>query len=179
MHSILLSIVAIDLFSCTWMINSDCDLSNVLSASEGHYHYSMMFRWVLLNDAHICLVNRLKSVLVKSQKGTITIQWYSVENQKGAISNISDDPLRTRRALSLYTVYGSSAFLVVNKTLFNSDNALLSLNWQYCFSDSIFWDWKLYIRVSLTFLYETICILMVWKGNMFLKAWWSEGYNTK
>ena len=40
-------------------------------------------------------------------------------------------PLRTRRALSLYNVYGNSALLVLNETLSNCDNALLALNWGY------------------------------------------------
>ena len=38
-----------------------------------------------------------------------------------------DVPLRTRRALSLYKVYGDSAPLVLNGTLLNSVNALLAL----------------------------------------------------
>ena len=39
-----------------------------------------------------------------------------------------DVPLRTRRALSLYKVYGDSALLVLDGTLLNSINALLALS---------------------------------------------------
>ena len=42
-----------------------------------------------------------------------------------------DVPLRTRRALSLFKVYGDSALLVLNGTSFNSINALLALNRRY------------------------------------------------
>ena len=47
------------------------------------------------------------------------------------LSIFKDVPLRTRRALSLYKVYGDSTLLVLNRTSWNRDNALLALNWQY------------------------------------------------
>ena len=50
----------------------------------------------------------------------------SVESQKG-IMIFNNVPLRTRRALSLYRVYGNSALLVLKGTLFSSVNALLVL----------------------------------------------------
>ena len=56
----------------------------------------------------------VKSSLVESQNGIITIHWCSFENQKGAIA----------------VVYGVSAFLVLNGTSLNSINALLVLSWQ-------------------------------------------------
>ena len=37
--------------------------------------------------------------------------------------------LRTRRALSLYRVYGDSALLVLNGTSLSCNNALMALNW--------------------------------------------------
>ena len=52
----------------------------------------------------------------------------SVESQKGAISLFKDVPLRTRRALSLYKVYGDGAPLVLNETSLNSDSSLLALS---------------------------------------------------
>ena len=52
----------------------------------------------------------------------------SVESQKGAISIFKDVPLRTRRALWLYNIYGDSALLVLNGTSLNGDSALLALN---------------------------------------------------
>ena len=39
--------------------------------------------------------------------------------------------LRTRRALSLYNVYGDSAFLVLNGISLISDNTILALNWRF------------------------------------------------
>ena len=47
------------------------------------------------------------------------------------LSLFKDVSLRTRRALSLYKVYGDSALLVFNGTWLNNDGALLTLNWQY------------------------------------------------
>ena len=41
---------------------------------------------------------------------------------------VKDVPLRTRRALSLYKVYGDSALTVLSGTLLNSINALLVLS---------------------------------------------------
>ena len=41
---------------------------------------------------------------------------------------VKDVPLRARRALSLYNVYGDSALLVLNGTSLISNNALLTLN---------------------------------------------------
>ena len=41
-----------------------------------------------------------------------------------------DVPLSTRRALSLYKVYGNSALLVLNGTSLICNNALLALNWR-------------------------------------------------
>ena len=39
-----------------------------------------------------------------------------------------DVPLRTRRVVSLYKVYGDSTLLILNGTSSNSDSALLALN---------------------------------------------------
>ena len=39
-----------------------------------------------------------------------------------------DVPLRTRRALLLYKVYGDNALLVLNRTSLICNNALLALN---------------------------------------------------
>ena len=45
-----------------------------------------------------------------------------------AQSLFKDVPLRTRRVLLLYKVYGDSALLVLNGTSLNRDSALLVLN---------------------------------------------------
>ena len=63
---------------------------------EGHYHYSVMFHWEP-EGCYPCIIQSLcwkcppgppgpPDVLsVESQKGTITIQWCSIETQKAAI----------------------------------------------------------------------------------------------
>ena len=48
-----------------------------------------------------------------------------------ALSIFKAVPLRTRGALSLYNAYGDSALVVLNGSSFNSDSALLALNWRY------------------------------------------------
>ena len=61
----------------------------------------------------------------------------SVESQKGinAVQICSRYvPLRTRRVLLLYKVYGDSAFLVLNWTSLNSVTTLLALSWRYVYS---------------------------------------------
>ena len=45
-----------------------------------------------------------------------------------ALLQVKDVPLRTRRALLLYKVYGDSALLVLNGTSLICNNALLALN---------------------------------------------------
>ena len=45
-----------------------------------------------------------------------------------ALKMFKDVPLRTRRALLLYRVYGDSALVVLNLTSLNSVNALLALS---------------------------------------------------
>ena len=52
----------------------------------------------------------------ENQKDVNADQWYPIENQKGVIAII--------------IVYSDSALLVINRTLLNSDNALLALNWR-------------------------------------------------
>ena len=47
-----------------------------------------------------------------------------------ALLQLKDDPLRTRRALSLYKVNGNSALLVLNGTSLICNNALLALIWR-------------------------------------------------
>ena len=54
----------------------------------------------------------------------------------------NDVQLRTRRAVSLYKVYGNSTLLVI-RTWLNSINALLTLNQQHCPI-----QWKLDIKRS-------------------------------
>ena len=62
------------------------------------------------------LIMMLEISSIESQKGVNAVQRCSVEN---------------RRVLSLYKVYGNSALLVLNRTLSNSINALLTLSCIY------------------------------------------------
>ena len=66
----------------------------------------------------------------------LSLNYHSVENQKGAINIQRCIPLRTNRTLLLYNVCGDSALLVLNGTSLNSDSALLVLNGTSLNSDS-------------------------------------------
>ena len=48
-----------------------------------------------------------------------------------ALLHFKDVPLRTRRGLSLYKVFGDCALLVLNGTSLKCNNAFLALNWRY------------------------------------------------
>ena len=61
-------------------------------------------------------------------------QYHQLRTRK-TLSIFTDVPLRTRRALSLYKVYGDGALLVLNGTSSKSDNTLLALNW-YVLNDT-------------------------------------------
>ena len=51
---------------------------------------------------------------------------YIVRRARRALFQFKDVPLITRRALSLYKVYGDSALLVLYGTAWNCNNVLLS-----------------------------------------------------
>ena len=53
-----------------------------------------------------------------------------------ALSQFNDVPLRTRRGLLLYNVYGDSALLVLNGMSLNSVNALLVLSRRWALASS-------------------------------------------
>ena len=59
---------------------------------------------------------------------------YSRLRARRALLQFKDVPLKTRRALLPYTVYGDSALLVLNGTSLICNNALLALNWRYSFN---------------------------------------------
>ena len=71
--------------------------------------------WVLQCASGLCCVTCVSTVIM------------SIESQKG-VSIFKDVPFRTRKALSLYKVYGDSALLVLNRTSLNSASTLLTLN---------------------------------------------------
>ena len=53
---------------------------------------------------------------------------YRQMRARRALLQLKEVPLRTRRALLLYKVYGDSALLVLNGTSLICNNALLALN---------------------------------------------------
>ena len=61
-----------------------------------------------------------------------------------ALMQFKDVPLRTRRVLSLYKLYGDSALLVLNGTVMNRINTLLALSRQY-----IVWVMSCLFRVCI------------------------------
>ena len=60
------------------------------------------------------ITDKIKSSL-NIHKNDSTTLISSVESQKGMLSLLKDVPLRTRRALSLYNVYGDSAMTDISK----------------------------------------------------------------
>ena len=68
----------------------------------------------------------IKSGYVWHEKGT-----YRQLKARRALSLFKDVPLRSRRALSPWTLYSDSTLLVLNGTSLNIDSALLALNWRY------------------------------------------------
>ena len=96
-----------------------------------------------------------------------------------------DAPLRTRRMLSMYKVYGTSALLVLNGTLFDSVNTILAFSRRYAAKvDSYNWfnafvicSWKLnstgskYLY-SITFTVNFWFIQkLCWKHSIIVKHW--------
>ena len=75
-------------------------------------------------------IGECKSIIcnqICSAKNAYIISW----EPEGALLQLKDVPLRTRRALLLYKVNGNSALLVLNGTSLICYNALLALNWRY------------------------------------------------
>ena len=78
--------------------------------------------WIVLNkdgEVEYCLIN-------------VKINAYRQLRATRALSLFNDVSLRTRRALSLYKVYGDSALLVLSRILLNIVNSLLVLSYRYC-----------------------------------------------
>ena len=86
------------------------------------------------------LTNQLKSVELSNKLIQVChIAWWEKwerpadrrSRARRSLSLFNNILLRTRRALSMYKVYGDSALLVLNGTLLNSVNALLVLSQGY------------------------------------------------
>ena len=106
------------------IINNSCNCRRSsfntypLKGSRFHLQISVNIMKLCKDEQFITMTTNMKSYSSsdESQKGAITIQRCSVENQKGARS-----PL---------TLYSDSALLVLNGTSLNIDSALLALNWR-------------------------------------------------
>ena len=99
--------------------------------------HALHFKWTIL-------IKYFLSYIKKCQMGTYFFSWvyntsllgashltYCQLRARRALLLFKDDLLRTRRALSPYTLYSNSALLVLNGTSLNIDSALLALNWRY------------------------------------------------
>ena len=95
------------------------------------FHLSIMTQTSLWKNLWLDFILRKNIFLAKTLVYINIIQMSSVESQKGTLSIFWDVPLRTRRALLLYKLYGDGVLLVPNGTSLNSDSALLALNWRY------------------------------------------------
>ena len=58
----------------------------------------------------------------------MTLAYFHQLRARRALSIFKDVPLRTRRALSLYNVYGDNALPVLSGVSLNRDSGLLDLN---------------------------------------------------
>ena len=89
-----------------------------------------------------------------------TVGW----EQKG----VNDVPLKTRRALSQYILYGDSALLVLNGTV-NSNNALLTVDWRYICC-------MVFLCGTYLFLFQLshVKIGTTWKKKMHISLFWSN-----
>ena len=116
---------------------------------EGHYHYSKMFCWEPEGRCTKSMVTSALLVLngtsLKSDIDStlLALNWWYIHlnythknclnrqlRARRALLQIKDVPLRTRRALSPYTLYSNNALLVLNGTSLNYNNGLLALNWR-------------------------------------------------
>ena len=75
------------------------------------------------------------ALIIKGKYDYVPLHITSLRARR-AQSMLKDVPLRTKRALLLYNVYGDSTLLVLNGTPLNSDSALLVLNETPLNSDS-------------------------------------------
>ena len=82
---------------------------------------------VFWNNAQAERLDSVHGCSVATDSGPVQIFNMSlVKSQKGVIL-FSNVPLRTRRTLSPYNVYGNNTFLVLNRTLLYNVNVLLVL----------------------------------------------------
>ena len=95
----------------------------LLRTREAHYLYNVHGDKALLALSGTSLIS-VNALLVLSRL-------YRQLKVRRALLQIKDVPLRTRRALLLYKVYGDSAFLVLNGTALICNNALVALQWRY------------------------------------------------
>ena len=98
-----------------------------------------------------------------------------------ALLQCKDDPLRARRALSLYKVYGSSALLVLNGTSLNCSNALLALNWRFVKSLShqihiqwLCWTWNAWCCGIVKLTFQLTMLSTVFNRASELKYTWKN-----
>ena len=90
-----------------------------------------------------------------------------------ALMQFKDVPLRTRRALLLYKVYGNSALLVLNGTSLICNNALLALNWRHTFMPLIKWDKFFTSYLFKIFIWEYfLCPSALVQLEMNVLEWW-------
>ena len=78
----------------------------------------------------LCMYIVCAYVHVQSIQFCVHITLHQLRTRRALLQS-KDVPLRTRRELRLYKVYGDSALLALNRTSLNCSNALLALNWWY------------------------------------------------
>ena len=78
------------------------------------------------SEVNLFMLDVILIFLVMGSENPVNLIYCQLRARK-ALMLVKDVPLRTRRVVSLYKVYGDIALLVLNRTLLNSFHTLLAL----------------------------------------------------
>ena len=127
-----------------WVLPPNTTQCNLVSSSELMSVFSFLIQSFMTNNPY------KSPYFLGFRVGIFTIE---ASYHHWALSIFKDVSLKTRRALSLYNVYGNSALLVFNGTSLNIDSALLALNWQN-------------VQVRAHFLQFSLIKIHVWQRKL-------------
>ena len=107
--------------------------------------------WKLWNCTISCFIFNLKMLIFTFAQFIISPNEYRQLRARSTLSTLNDVPLRTRRALTLYNVYG--------------DSALLALNWcSFVYYDNIFFDSSCDVYLCVLYCKVNVCLVPCWKA---------------
>ena len=102
-----------------WLMWVSVNFKMVIIVSHTYMCYEYVFVW------NFCLCLRP----IRVPEGIMFLVCHQLTARR-ALSLFNDVPLRTRSALSQWTMYSYSTLLVLDRTSLNIDSALLALNWR-------------------------------------------------